>query len=140
MSEDDIRARRDRQIKHGGPDGASKAAEGLQRDLAARAEWEAARDTVRDRNNLKYLEASEDRADWRVDGLANEIARKPATSMVGIAVKLAIWHLEDDVADTVSDADWVHMTALGALHDAIRVAGLPEDVGRLSRKRVKVQS
>ena len=58
------------------------------------------------------------------------IVERPANSMVGVAVKLALWVRFDGMAPelgaTLDDAD--EQAGISAYRDAARLAGIPEDL------------
>jgi hypothetical protein len=83
------------------------------------------------RHNLPALRAAKEAA-WAAMHAAEEaIINKPANSIAGIAVKLAVWvHLDGEppgLDETMDDAEYP--TAVAVWRDALRLAGLPEGLG-----------
>jgi hypothetical protein len=109
--------------------------------LAALATWEAECAVVDARFNVPALEAAHEAEYDHYEALERAIIDKPATSMIGIAVKLAVW-ARTELTDTLECAggkdhpegqQWLAGPAVAAWHDALRLAGLPDDMGLVHR-------
>ena len=110
--------------------------------LAALATWEAECAAVDARFNVRALEAAQEAEYDRYEALERAIIDKPATSMIGIAIKLAVWARTELTstlecaggADHPEGQQWLAGPAVAAWHDALRLAGLPDDMGLVHRE------
>jgi hypothetical protein len=109
--------------------------------LAALATWEGECAAVDARFNVPALKAAHEAEYDRYEALERGIIDKPATGMSGVAIKLAVW-ARTELTDTLECAggkdhpegqQWLGGPAVAAWHDALRLAGLPDDMGLVHR-------
>ena len=94
---------------------------GIEKRLAALDAYQAECRAVDERFGVPALQAAEDAAQARLEATIDEITERPATSIVGIAVKLAMARYYS----SLNSCDELE----SACDDALRLAGLPEDMG-----------
>lgn len=105
-----------------------------QADIAA---WEAECRAVDASLNLPGLKATHEAENARYVAMERDIIEKPATGLLGVAVKLALWARTELTStlecaggeDNEEGQQWLASPAVAAWQDALRLAGLPERMG-----------